>query len=198
MKQTNIESQLEKLVEEFPKIFVHRSNKKTRIGGGFECAEGWYNLLRRLCCVIQHDIDSTHDQREFGFEYNHMITQAKLGDRSLLDERYKSFGEEFKERILTEGCREVPGEITQLEVDCIKEKFGGLRFHKRGGDDFSNGAIALAELLSFSICDQCGQTGRVGNQDLPYGSTEESGGYYATRCEKHWGRLQEDGSYGES
>lgn len=192
------EFDLEKLVEEFPKIFANRKDEKTRIGGGFECSAGWYNLMRRLCCVIQHEIDSTHSQREWAFEYNHMIIQAKLGDRTLLDERYASFGEEFKERILTEGCREVPGEINQLEVDCIKEKFGGLRFHKRGGSEYSNGAIALAELMSFTICDQCGQKGKVGNQDMPINSNKNTGGYYATRCAQHWGRLQEDGTYGES
>jgi hypothetical protein len=185
-------NQLEKLVEEFPKIFIHRNGDKNhyRIASGFECGDGWYDLLRHLCNVIQHEIDSNKTQREYIFSHNEMIAQAILGDRTLLEEKYKHWDPGYKDEVIAKGYLEAPGEIDQLEVDLIKEKFGGLRFHKRGGSEYSNGAIALAESLSFTICDVCGEKGKVGNQSASW-DNPKGNGYYATRCQKHWGYREE-------
>jgi hypothetical protein len=47
------------LVEKFPKIFVdrHKSPHETCMFWGFECGEGWYNLIDSLCTCIQHYLD---------------------------------------------------------------------------------------------------------------------------------------------
>lgn len=42
----------------------------------------------------------------------------------------------------------------------IKEKYGGLRLYHYGGDDFIEGVIDLAERLSYSICERCGNKGK--------------------------------------
>ena len=48
-----------------------------------------------------------------------------------------------------------------LQIDQIKEKFGGLRFYYHGGDNEVRGMVNLAERLSYSICEQCGSTKNV-------------------------------------
>jgi hypothetical protein len=39
----------------------------------------------------------------------------------------------------------------------VKEKFGGLRFYCRGGDHYTNALIAMAESMSYRICENCGK-----------------------------------------
>ncbi|NNA13720.1 hypothetical protein HBN71_21495 [Pseudomonas lundensis] len=70
---------------------------------------------------------------------------------------------------ISPGC----GEVTVVEV---KEKFGGLRIHYRGGDDFVEGVFNLAESASVHICTICGN--RAPNRGLHY---------HHPRCETHYG-----------
>lgn len=60
----------------------------------------------------------------------------------------------------------LPMEEKAFIVDQVKEKFGGLRFYTGAvHESISNKVyerIHEAELLSFKICEQCGQPGREG------------------------------------
>jgi len=49
-----------------------------------------------------------------------------------------------------------------VQVNQIKEKFGGLSFYFSGGDEVIWGMITLAESLSYKICETCGTTLNVG------------------------------------
>lgn len=49
----------------------------------------------------------------------------------------------------------------EVKVDQIKEKFGGLRFYYSGGDLRIDGAVSLAEIMSYNICENCGSTDDV-------------------------------------
>lgn len=46
----------------------------------------------------------------------------------------------------------------QIEAVQVKEKFGGLRFYTDITTDRQRGMIALAENMSYSICEDCGTT----------------------------------------
>lgn len=80
-------------------------------------------------------------------------------------------------------CSELEHHIQQLPEelrnDCyctqIKEKFGGLRFYVNHSTPFMDGAIALAECMSYSICEECGAPG-----------TRRMGGYIQSLCNKHF------------
>ena len=57
----------EKLCEKYPKMFVNRHGnmQTTAMCWGFECGDGWYNLLDTLCGTIQSYIDNnSHPGRE--------------------------------------------------------------------------------------------------------------------------------------
>lgn len=64
-------------------------------------------------------------------------------------------------------------EDDRVSCDQTKEKFGGLRFYMNGQDEFISGAIALAEDMSFHICDTCGNPGQ-----------RRSGGWIRTLCDE--------------
>lgn len=54
------------LCERYPKIFVnrHRNPKETLMCWGFECGDGWYNIINQLCANIQHHVDWAQEQKE--------------------------------------------------------------------------------------------------------------------------------------
>jgi hypothetical protein len=56
----------QKLCADYPKIFANRFGdlKETAMCWGFECGDGWYNILNVLCANIQHHIDWRRDRRE--------------------------------------------------------------------------------------------------------------------------------------
>jgi hypothetical protein len=71
-------------------------------------------------------------------------------------------------------------EIAQVEVDQIKEKFGGLRFYYSGGDDEISGMVRMAEAWADIACEECGAAGK-----------RRSGGWIRTLCDRHEEEYQE-------
>ena len=49
-----------KLCETYPKIFRDRRGDKmvTAMCWGFECGDGWYNIIDRLCSLLQNNTDN--------------------------------------------------------------------------------------------------------------------------------------------
>lgn len=64
-----------------------------------------------------------------------------------------------------------------ISVDQVKEKFGGLRFYTAGRPEWLNDLVDIIEEYSFYVCEECGS----------HGELRSSGGWLATRCEKHQG-----------
>jgi len=124
-----------KLVEKYPKLFANRYGNvmETAMCWGFECGDGWYNILDVLCSNIQHHIDWKERQHNCAIEYNQKTT-----------------GEH----------RKVPDLVAQVTVDQVKEKFGSLRFYYTGGDDYIRGLSTMAESMSEVTCEECGKPGK--------------------------------------
>ena len=62
----------------------------------------------------------------------------------------------------------------QVVAEQVKEKFGTLRFYVSGGDDYTNGIIAMAEQMSGKVCEECGTPGDTGGK-----------GWISTLCPTH-------------
>ena len=52
----------EYLCKVFPKIFVNRGNELESIQYGFECGDGWFDIINQLCQNIQHHINWKNEQ----------------------------------------------------------------------------------------------------------------------------------------
>jgi len=50
-------------------------------------------------------------------------------------------------------------EIEQVVFEQVKEKYGTLRIYARGGNDYTNGIIDMAERMSRHTCEICGSPG---------------------------------------
>lgn len=78
-------------------------------------------------------------------------------------------------------CSLVEQEINQLSPELqekvyvvqIKSKFGSLRYYMNSSTPYINGAIEMAESLSYTICEMCG------NQ----ASSKQVGGWTAALCD---------------
>jgi len=64
--------------------------------------------------------------------------------------------------------------VPQVEVEQIKEKFGGLRFYYQGGDEQIHGMVRMAEAWADASCEECGAPGKSRN-----------GGWIRTLCDLH-------------
>ena len=65
------------------------------------------------------------------------------------------------------------GSVTQVVVEQIKEKFGGLRVYFTGGDEYVEGLVKMAECWSYNTCEVCGERGKP-----------NKGGWISTLCDK--------------
>jgi hypothetical protein len=175
-----MKQELDKLLcEKYPKMMVNRNKdmKETCMCWGFECGDGWFNILDQLMGSIQHHIDWKEKQRKWAMEYNGMAAQAKAGNFDLFEEANKSLtDEEYKNKKLAEivagDFRTVPESIPQVTLDQVKEKFGTLRFYYSGGDDYISGMVSLAESMTGVTCEGCGNPGK-----------SRGGGWIHTYCE---------------
>ena len=162
-----MKQELDKLLcERYPKMMVNRNKdmKETCMCWGFECGDGWFNILNQLMSQIQHHIDWKEKQRAWATKYNEMATQAKAGNFDLFEETMKALpNDEYKEKRLAEivagDFRPVPESIPQVTLDQVKEKFGTLRFYYSGGDDYISGMVSLAESMTAVTCENCGNPG---------------------------------------
>jgi hypothetical protein len=126
----------ELLCEKYPKMMVNRNKpmQETCMCWGFDCGDGWFNILDQLMGNIQHHIDWKEKQRKWAIDFNSKAAQEEM--------------------------RVVPESIPQVTLDQIKEKFGTLRFYYTGGDDVIDGMVRMAESMSGVTCEECGSPGK--------------------------------------
>ena len=134
-----MKQELDKLLcEKYPKMMVNRNKSmiETCMCWGFECGDGWFNILDQLMSNIQHHIDWKEKQRSWAIRFNSTAPP--------------------------EDMRPVPESIPQVTLDQVKEKFGGLRFYYTGGDEHIRGLVSMAESMSEVTCEICGSPGKRG------------------------------------
>lgn len=154
------------LVKKYPKIFVnrHADMKTTAMCWGFECSDGWFNLLNRACSLIQGHIDSIEDKN----------ARAKLWKERISANDWENVPAYIKNEYDKTGLLPEEQPVHQVVATQIKEKFGTLRFYVNGADEYCYGIINFAESMSGCTCEVCGQLGTLQNE-----------GWMKTRCEKH-------------
>jgi hypothetical protein len=126
----------EALCEKYPLIFADRNKSmmETCMCWGFDCGDGWYQILDSLCGQIQSHIDWSHKNHRWDLKWN-----EENPDNS----------------------RAVREPVLQVVASQVKEKFGGLRFYYDGGDDTINGMVRMAESWAANTCEECGAPGQT-------------------------------------
>ena len=76
-----MKQELDKLLcEKYPKMMVNRNKdmKETCMCWGFECGDGWFNILDQLMGNIQHHIDWNNQNFEKGYKQYKQVAQVTL------------------------------------------------------------------------------------------------------------------------
>ena len=70
----------EALCAKYPKIFKdrHGDMRETAMCWGFDCDDGWYNIIDKLCHVIQSHIDQREQQRQYSVDNGKVPTVASV------------------------------------------------------------------------------------------------------------------------
>ena len=70
----------ELLCTKYPKMMVNRNKdmKETCMCWGFECGNGWFNILDQLMSNIQHHIDWNNQNFEKGYKQYKQVTHVTL------------------------------------------------------------------------------------------------------------------------
>jgi len=188
----------EMLCKKYPEIFVNRHAPMTHtcMCWGFDCGDGWYNIIDRLCANIKAHVDNHNRNVESNIKHQKIRDAALNGDWSLFDEDYerlypsslidnnKYWTEERAKEHREHMMRELIGDIPDWRKDLeymkspvavqVKEKYGTLRFYYDGGDRFIDGLEFMAESMSAVTCEVCGNPGKL-----------VGGGWVRTLCKTH-------------
>jgi hypothetical protein len=163
-----MKQELDKLLcKKYPKMMVNRdkSMMETCMCWGFECGNGWFNILDQLMGNVQHHIDQSEKNRQRTIEHNENLAKMKAGDFTDFErdtEEWKpEYKEDMRERMLTQEPRKIPEIVAQVTLDQVKEKFGTLCFYYSGGDDYIRGLVSMAESMSGVTCEGCGSPAKT-------------------------------------
>jgi hypothetical protein len=154
-----------KLCEKYPKIFINRnqSPQETCMHWGFECGDGWYNLIDDLCTALTYTFTTSIEVDE--------VDAKRLGiEPSIWSDKVQYF---FKV------------EPPQIIANQVKQKFGTLRFYyylvfdsineelTKSGKypelieinkryrDYVDGIVHFADIMSGVTCEVTGKRGRM-------------------------------------
>lgn len=176
----------ELLCKRYPKIFRDRFGdmRETCMCWGFEINDGWFNIIDRMCSLMQHHIDWSRKQRYRDLRYNRAVKRAMQGDRESLirfytyknDPNNRKRAEDYADSDIELGLklRDPHKACPQVVATQVKEKFGTLRFYYYGGDDYCRGVESMADSMSAVTCEDCGSPGKLLTQ-----------GWHRTLCEVH-------------
>lgn len=166
------------LVEKHPSMFKNRYAPMTEtcMCWGFECGDGWYDILRLLCDNIEHHVKWKREMRARDIRLNRAIKRGREALTTYMcgDKFPNSWQEERIDYLLEHGSVEVTPKVHRVTVDQVKEKFGTLRFYYQGGDEYVSGLARMAESMTAITCEQCGAPAQT-----------RHGGWVRTLCDAH-------------
>ena len=152
----------EALCAKYPLVFKDRNEdmRHTAMCWGFECGDGWYNIIDTLCSHL------TSDYRQAKSRYDDI--KDKLGQPNWRKDI-------ITQEVIDEAKAKMDEEAIKVPVAVqVKEKFGGLRFYVQAATDKHYNYISFAESMSYRTCEQCGAPGK-----------RYSMGWHKTLCDIH-------------
>lgn len=166
----------QQLCERYPKIFKNRYEdmRTTAMCWGFDCGDGWFNIIDALCAEIQSHIEHTRRVRAARLRRHRARARAQARGSlqpimAHLARTYSRFDpveaapwmEAEAHRIMQEDSVLPPPACPQVVAVQVKEKYGTLRFYYDGGDALVDGLVRMAESMSAKTCEICGDVGKV-------------------------------------
>jgi hypothetical protein len=154
----------EALCAKYPLVFKDRNENMmhTAMCWGFECGDGWYNIIDILCGLLTNDYRSAQSRYDFikdKVDQPQWEGSKKIVTQEMID---------VAKAKLDEETLKVP------VASQVKEKFGGLRFYVQAATDKHYSYISFAESMSYRTCEECGAPGKT-----------YTDGWHRTMCDIH-------------
>jgi hypothetical protein len=151
------------LQERYKVLFEHKLDSKEPFAlFGFECGEGWYNIIKNAC----HTICMLYD-----WECNRLEMLRKSSNNIAgIVERRKAFDPDITEdKVKTEIEESIQNTLIQIQIHKsklpriiqIKEKLGTLRIYLDNSISEFRHVMHYAELMSAVTCEKCGNAGKT-------------------------------------
>lgn len=155
----------EALCAKYPEVFKNRNGdmRTTAMCWGFECGDGWYNLIDTLCSLLT----SQYRQSKESYEYAKECLEKNDG-KTHWGKPITAEEVEEKRLKMIEESEKIPVAVQ------VKEKFGGLRFYVDRASEKHYNYITFAESMSYHICEECGSPGKT-----------YTDGWHMTLCDIH-------------
>ena len=142
------EANTKRLIENHPELFAGAYIDGAYRFQGFECGDGWYNLIDKLCITIEDLVKGQNQVRET------LIKYKKMRDDGVIEDIPSWFHN-------WDDLDNLSDWLAYPVVQQIKEKFGGLRFYAEGTNMTMEQLIRYAENLSTVTCESCGSQGEI-------------------------------------
>lgn len=165
----------EQLCNKYPLIFKDRNAdmRTTAMCWGFDCGDGWYNIIDVLCGLLSSEYRIAKSRYEYLMKtgVGNILYGTKTVTQEAIDEAKAKLDEE---------ALKVPVAVQ------VKEKFGGLRFYVQAATDKHYNYISFAESMSYRTCEKCGAPGKT-----------YTDGWHTTLCDVHAAELERTAEYEE-
>jgi hypothetical protein len=171
----------EQLCEKYPKIFAQRRGnmQTTAMCWGFDCDDGWYEIIDALCSNLQWNTDNNNKDYVIENKFLRSLIPFLLKLINKIPGKY-NFGMKKKPDTLAllrswlnnkvqnykNGLKFIyieSNRYPQVVASQVKEKFGGLCFYTNGSSDRQNAVISFVESLSYKVCERCGSMQNIGH-----------------------------------
>lgn len=170
------------LCRNYPHVFADRrgSMRTTAMCWGFECGDGWYDLLNEAAagleplCKAEFDKYARLEKRWYKYARQIIGLTARV-----------SFVFHAVYTVVNWIC---PGLYSSPlhwygggpRASQVKEKFGTLRFYMTHQTEEMDKIISVAERKSAITCEECGKKGKL-----------RGSGWASTRCSPCWKKKQD-------
>ena len=168
----------QQLVERYPMLYAQRgrSMMETCMCWGFECGDGWYDIIDHLSAELETMNKEIAERKKndgrwlMGYS---LVSFFSLGFTLVYGINLEITGNGHSPFLA--GCMAIAGLLALLnilqirgrsyvltEATQVKEKFGTLRFYADYGEDYEDeieDLIHQAEVRSSKTCEECGQPG---------------------------------------
>lgn len=151
------------LCADFPLLYAdrHASMQETCMCWGFDCSDGWYDIIRRASAKLEDLIKQEHAKQ------THCYHCSEPREAHPVPERETKWGP-----VSCDKFQLIPYKASQ-----VKEKYGSLRMYMDYETEEMSAVIRLAEHDSAKTCEECGEPGEVRGK-----------GWLMCRCDACWGK----------
>lgn len=161
---------IQKYKEKYPRLFSTDGSKDSFSLFGIECDSGWLTIIDNVFRLLYRRYNNCKESLSWWQQH---LNELQNENTAVTDEVVERINK--AKTLVEQYSSELKLEEEKIPVILqIKEKWGTLRIYTSRCDEYVQGVIDMAELLSATTCECCGSSGKLYRQ-----------GWHRTLCTQH-------------